>query len=168
VGLKYDHRFRCRPSLHSGCVELMFYSLHRVPARLPARPGGPHAFGGPHHLQGFSQIIWRVTSFDRPISIPSGCPFLLKGNFYSVFAISTLNVPAHNLILGSVQHLYASYISVLFVPPTLFLSHLIFSYISLFLCPVCWDCTRTFLWRTFYVEDCLLCLSYLSLYMFPF
>ena len=36
--------------------------------------------------------------------------------------ISALHVLAHNLILGSVQHLYASYIYVLFLPasPTLF------------------------------------------------
>jgi hypothetical protein len=40
------------------------------------------------------------------------------------------------------------------------------SYISPFLCPVCWECTQTFLWRAFYMEGCLFvsvffCLCYL-------
>jgi hypothetical protein len=39
----------------------------------------------------------------------------LQGNFYSVFAISMLDVLAHSLILGSVQYLYASYIYILFL-----------------------------------------------------
>jgi uncharacterized MnhB-related membrane protein len=36
--------------------------------------------------------------------------------FCSIFAISASDVLAHSLILGSVQHLYASYIYILFLP----------------------------------------------------
>ncbi len=75
-----------------------------------------------------------------------------------MFVISTLHVLAHSLILGSVQHLYASYIYVLFLPasPTLFpnvfpscvfLFSLVMSFFFLpfppFLCPVYWEGTRT-------------------------
>jgi hypothetical protein len=62
----------------------------------------------------------------------------LSNFFPSVIAISTLNVLAHRLILGSVQHLYASSIYVLFLPapPTLFLSHLILAYFSTICTPM--------------------------------
>jgi hypothetical protein len=65
-------------------------------------------------------LILRATSFPSPLHTSSWLPFSSSGylsNFFpSVFAMSTLDVLAHRLILGSVQHLYASSIYVLFLP----------------------------------------------------
>jgi hypothetical protein len=58
------------------------------------------SFGGLHHFKG---------------SMPDLLFFWVI--FYLVFAISTLDVLAHSLILGSVHHLYTSYIYVLFLTP---------------------------------------------------
>jgi hypothetical protein len=61
---------------------------------------------------------------------------LFWGNFsftHSVFAISTLAVFAHSIIIGSVQDLYVTYIYILFLTaPPLFFPLLILAYSSLF------------------------------------
>jgi hypothetical protein len=111
----------------------MFICLCRVPVSLPARPG--HKPSADHIICRASRhLIRRATSCDRPILTSSGWPFLLLGNFFSVFVISTFSVITHSLILGSVQHLYASYIYVLFLPPppTLFSLVLLLAYSSQF------------------------------------
>jgi hypothetical protein len=111
---------RFSPLFYGRCAAI--HGFRAACIRRPESSGGLLAtsFGGLQHFQG-QHIL-----YGRPSS-----QFCV--NFLSVFVLFMLDVRAHILIFGSVQHLYASYIYVLCLPasPHPFL-HAFFLRISLF------------------------------------
>jgi hypothetical protein len=102
--------FQLLPSTLTATTRLLPAGDPSQDAARPPQDSGPHAFGGPHHLQGFL-----VTSLGGLLP------------FHGLFA--------HSLIFGSVQRLYASYIYVLCLPapPPFFLMHFLLTYFSFLL-----------------------------------
>ena len=106
------------------------------PAALPPSDSGTSAFGGLNHLEGFLPLPSEGYNISKArTSSMADLPFLRKFPLCvcTVFVFFLLNVLAHILIFGSVQHLYASYIYVLCLPaPPPFFYCISFLRISLF------------------------------------
>ncbi len=78
-------------------LQFLIEGISLQDAARPPSETGPHTFGGPHHLQGFSPppSEGNIISTAYPHALLAGL-LLLLGNFYSVFAISTLDVQPHS------------------------------------------------------------------------
>ena len=116
--------------------KLLLDGLSSQDAALPPTDSGSSAFGGLNHLEGFLPLPSEGYNISkaRTSSMPD-FPFLRKFPLCvcTVFVFFLLNVLAHILIFGSVQHLYASYIYVLCLPaPPPFFYCISFLRISLF------------------------------------
>jgi hypothetical protein len=138
VGLKYDRSSdvdqRSAASNRWGTASQRSTALHRDPASLTVRPGPMHSEGRIISRPS-RHLIRRATSFKRPAH-PLNRPFSSYGyyDFYSVFAISSWFLPPPPPTLF--PHTF---------PSCVFLLSLRDEFLSLppFLCPICWERTRT-------------------------